>query len=302
MDFFISTISEIIVQGLIYGLIVLGIYISFNILRIPDITVDGSFPLGAAVAISLITTGINPWVSTIVACLAGLLAGLFTGFMNVILKINAIFAGIISMTMLYSINLFIAGSSNVSVFDKETIFTATGSLFERIPNISRTHIVIIISLSIVIFAKVLLDLFLETRTGLTLRASGDNPTVVKSLGVNPGYMTILGLGISNALVALSGAILSQEQSFFEISMGTGTMTLGLASVIIGIVIFGRLSVLKTSTAILFGSIIYKALVSLAINLGAPPYMLNLVRGILFLVILFSYQLLGKNKNMENSEA
>lgn len=289
MDIFLAILLDILEQGLIYGIMALGLYISYKILNFPDLTVDGSFPLGAAVTTLFLMQGANPWLALLAAILAGCLAGLMTGVLHVFLKINELFSGILSMTILYSVNLLIVGRSNQPFFDRDTIFNSLPA--SLIPSAGRgpDFRVAIVAFVIVIGMKLLLDYFLKTRKGLLLRAAGDNQQVVNAMGIHPGSMKILGLALANGLVALAGAILAQQQGFFEVSMGTGIMVMGLASVIMGTVLFTRISRLSPTTKVLLGAILYKALVSLAINLGAPASMLNLVRGVLFLLILLSYQ-------------
>lgn len=289
MDIFLAILLDILEQGLIYGIMTLGLYISYKILNFPDLTVDGSFPLGAAVTTLFLMQGANPWLALLAAILAGCLAGLMTGVLHVFLKINELFSGILSMTILYSVNLLIVGRSNQPFFDRETIFNSLPA--SLIPSAGRgpDFRVAIVAFVIVIGMKLLLDYFLKTRKGLLLRAAGDNQQVVNAMGIHPGSMKILGLALANGLVALAGAVLAQQQGFFEVSMGTGIMVMGLASVIMGTVLFTRISRLSPTTKVLLGAILYKALVSLAINLGAPASMLNLVRGVLFLLILLSYQ-------------
>ncbi|NLF19991.1 MAG: ABC transporter permease [Clostridiaceae bacterium] len=289
MDIFLAILLDILEQGLIYGIMALGLYISYKILNFPDLTVDGSFPLGAAVTTLFLMQGANPWLALLAAILAGCLAGLMTGVLHVFLKINELFSGILSMTILYSVNLLIVGRSNQPFFDRDTIFNSLPA--SLIPSAGRgpDFRVAIVAFVIVIGMKLLLDYFLKTRKGLLLRAAGDNQQVVNAMGIHPGSMKILGLALANGLVALAGAVLAQQQGFFEVSMGTGIMVMGLASVIMGTVLFTRISRLSPTTKVLLGAILYKALVSLAINLGAPASMLNLVRGVLFLLILLSYQ-------------
>lgn len=289
MDIFLAILLDILEQGLIYGIMALGLYISYKILNFPDLTVDGSFPLGAAVTTLFLMQGANPWLALLAAILAGCLAGLMTGVLHVFLKINELFSGILSMTILYSVNLLIVGRSNQPFFDRDTIFNSLPA--SLIPSAGRgpDFRVAIVAFVIVIGMKLLLDYFLKTRKGLLLRAAGDNQQVVNAMGIHPGSMKILGLALANGLVALAGAVLAQQQGFFEVSMGTGIMVMGLASVIMGTVLFTRISRLSPTIKVLLGAILYKALVSLAINLGAPASMLNLVRGVLFLLILLSYQ-------------
>ncbi len=289
MNILIAILLDIAEQGLIYGIMALGLYISYRILNFADLSVDGTFPLGAAVTTVCLLNGVNPWLSILAALLAGSVAGLVTGVFHVYFKINELFSGILTMTILYSVNLIIVGRSNEPFFSIPTIFNAFPANLiprpERGPGVTVT----VVALGIVVLMKLLLDVFLKTKRGLLLRTTGDNAQVVNQLGIFPGGVKIMGLALANGLVALSGAVLAQQQGFFEISMGTGTMVMGLASVIIGHVLFAGVRVLRPTTRVLLGAILYKALVSLAINLGAPASFLNLVRGLLFLVILLTYQ-------------
>lgn len=273
----------IIEQGLIYGILGLGLYITYKILNFPDLTVDGSFPLGAAVTAALITRGMNPYLTLPIAFLVGVIAGICTGFIHVKCKVRDLLSGVIMMTGLWTINLYIAGSSNVPLFSKETIFNNDfiNGIFPESLSSYKTLVVILI-LSII--CKLLLDLYMETKSGYLLRAVGDNPKLVTSLAKAEGNVKIMGLAISNGLVCLSGCIFAQEERVFEISSGTGAMVIGLASVIIGISIFKKISFVKTTTAVLFGSIIYKACVAIALK-NFEPQAMKLITAVLFLVIL-----------------
>ena len=248
MDF-IMTIVE---QGLVYGILTLGIYITYKILDFPDLTVDGSFPLGAAVTAALITRGVNPYLTIPIAFLVGVLAGICTGLIHVKCKVRDLLSGIIMMTALYTVNLKIAGTNNVPLFSQETMFKngMLESLFgETIPG----YMKIVLILLVVLIAKFLLDFYLQTKSGYLLRAVGDNDNLVTALAKDKGNVKILGLAISNGLVALSGCVFAQEQKVFDISTGTGSMVIGLASVIIGTSLFKNLTFLKATTAVLIGS-------------------------------------------------
>lgn len=273
----------IIEQGLIYGILGLGLYITYKILNFPDLTVDGSFPLGAAVTAALITRGMNPYLTLPIAFLVGVIAGICTGFIHVKCKVRDLLSGVIMMTGLWTINLYIAGSSNVPLFSKETIFNNDfiNGIFPESLSSYKTLVVILI---LAIICKLLLDLYMETKSGYLLRAVGDNPKLVTSLAKAEGNVKIMGLAISNGLVCLSGCIFAQEERVFEISSGTGAMVIGLASVIIGISIFKKISFVKTTTAVLLGSIIYKTCVAIALK-NFEPQAMKLITAVLFLVIL-----------------
>ena len=279
MNFAISIIE----QGLIYGILTLGIYITYKILDFPDLTVDGSFPLGAAVTALLITKGVNPYLALPITFLIGALAGVCTGLIHVKCKVRDLLSGIIMMTALWTINLRIAGTSNVPLFSQQTIFKNDfiDGVFPESLSKFKTLIVILI---LALISKFLLDLFLGTKSGYLLRAVGDNDTLVTSLAKDSGNVKIIGLAIANGLVAFAGGIFCQEERVFEISSGTGAMVIGLASVIIGTSIFKNISILKTTTAVLIGSIIYKACVAIALRSFEPQDM-KLITAVLFLIIL-----------------
>lgn len=284
LESFLFSVPASLEQGLIYGVMALGIYITYTVLDFPDLSVDGSFPLGGVVSTSMLLNGINPVISLLASALAGALAGLVTGFIHVKLKVRDLFSGVIVMTALYSVNLRIAGGKSLITVPRNasTLFR-NNPLVDTLPSSIST---LIISLIIALIIKLIMDLFFKTRFGLLLRASGDNEQVVTSLARDKGNIKIAGLVIANALVALSGGILCQQQRMFEISMGTGTLVLGLASVIIGLTVFKKPSCGSTATiAVLTGAIIYKLCYTLAIVLGLKPTDMKLVTAVLFLAIL-----------------
>lgn len=279
MDF-IVTILE---QGLIYGILSLGVYITYKILDFPDLTVDGSFPLGGAVTAFLITRDVSPYLALLAAFAAGALAGICTGLIHVKGKVRDLLSGIIMMTALWTINLYIAGTSNVPLFSRDSIFK--NSWIEKIlPEAVSSYRTLLVILVLTVLAKVLLDLYLKTKSGYLLRAVGDNPVLVTALARDQGNVKIVGLALANGLVALAGSAFCQEERVFEISMGTGAIVIGLASVIIGTSIFKKVTVMKATTAVLIGSIIYKACVAVAIR-NFQPQAMKLITAVLFLVIL-----------------
>lgn len=284
MTVFLDLLVSTATQGLIYALLSYGIFITYKILDFPDLTVDGSFPLGAAIAAVLLVRGVNPYLTLLAAMLVGALAGLATGLIHVRLKVRDLLAGIITMTALFSINLQIAGSNLAVDRSFDTIFTGAPAmaLFGGLTLMYRKFV---ISLILAIIVKLLLDLFFSTKCGMLLRATGNNPTVVTSLAVDQGRMKILGLVIANALVALCGAVVCHEQRSFSSTMGTGQMVFGLAAVIIGSTIFKKLSFVKGTTCAVVGSVLYKICIQIAISLGLPANLLKLVTAVLFLVIL-----------------
>lgn len=278
-----SIVIGILEEGLIYAVMALGLYITYKILDFPDLSVDGTFPMGAAVTAALILKGIHPALTLVLAFLAGAAAGCVTGLIHVKLKVRDLLSGIIVMTALYSVNLRIAGRANVPLFSKESIFN--NALPAKLPDGLAPYSAILILLVIVAFCKICLDLFLKTRAGYLLRAAGDNEVLVTSLAKDKGAVKILGLALANGFVALAGAIYGQKTGYFEISSGTGVMVMGLASVIIGTKLFQRISFVKATTAVIFGTIIYKACIAAAISLGMAPSDLKLITAALFLVIL-----------------
>ena len=294
MDVFLDTCISTLTQGLIYALLSCGIYITYKILDFPDLTVDGSFPLGAAVTAVLLTRGVNPWLTLAVAMAVGAAAGLTTGLIHVRLKVRDLLAGIITMTALFSSNLQIAGSNLNVERAMKTIFTsrlAMGLMGSSTLMLRK----LVISAALVLVVKLLLDLYFRTKNGLLLRAVGDNDNVVTSLARDKGSVKILGLVIANALVALCGAVVCHEQRSFSATMGTGQMVFGLAAVIIGSTLFRRLGFVKGTTAAIVGSIVYKACIQLAITAGLPANLLKLITAALFLVILVAGSTKGRSK-------
>ena len=279
MDF-IVTILE---QGLIYAILALGVYITYKILDFPDLTVDGSFTLGAAVTAALITRGMNPYLTLPVSFLAGVLAGVCTGLIHVKCKVRDLLSGIIMMTALWTVNLYIAGTANVPLFSRDSIFK-NDFLTGIVPESMKSYVTLIVVLILAVVCKIILDLYMNTKSGYLLRAVGDNETVVTALAKDQGNVKILGLAIANGLVSLAGCVFAQEERVFEISMGTGAIVIGLASVIIGTSIFKKISFVKTTTAVIIGSIIYKACVAVAIR-NFEPQAMKLITAVLFLIIL-----------------
>ena len=278
-----SMIIGIFEEGLIYAIPSLGVLITYRVLDFPDLTVDSSFPLGAAVSAVLTLKGVSPLLTLPAAALAGGLAGLATGLIHVKCKVRDLLSGIITMTALYSINLRIAGKANLPFFNMDTLFD--NPLVSGLPVFLKPYSKVLVVLVIVLVVKVLLDLFMNTKEGFLLRAVGDNRSVVTTLACDDGIVKIEGLVIANALVALAGAVMAQKNRVFDITIGTGAMVFGLAAVIIGVNIFRNRQKVNSSTAAIVGSIIYKACVSLALSLGLAPQDLKLIIAALFLVIL-----------------
>ena len=279
MDFVISILE----QGLIYGILALGVYITYKILDFPDLTVDGSFPLGGAITAHFLTGGMNPCLTLLLAFAAGAVAGICTGLIHVKCRVRDLLSGIIMMTALWTINLYVAGTANVPLFSQQTIFK-NDRLSNMIPEGIQAYTTLIIVIILVVISKILLDLYLETKSGYLLRAVGDNPTLVTSLAKDHGNVKIEGLAIANGLVSLAGSVFCQEERVFEISMGTGAIVIGLASVIIGTSLFKKLTLLKATSAVLIGSVVYKACVAIALR-NFEPQAMKLITAVLFLAIL-----------------
>ena len=279
-----AILTGVITEGLVYAILSLGVYITYKILDFPDLSVDGTFPLGAAVTVAMIMLGVPALPAIFIACLAGVLFGIVTGIIHVKFKIRDLISGISVMTALYSINLRIAGKANVPLFSKETIFE--NKLFAEIfTGEMKAYTNIAVLLIIVIIVKLLLDYYLKTKSGYLLRAVGDNDMLVTSLAKDKGNVKILGLAVANGLAALAGSIYCQMNGFFEISIGTGTVVIGLANVIIGTSIIRHFKFMKATTAVIIGSIVYKACVSIAIALGMAASDLKLITAALLFAIL-----------------
>jgi putative tryptophan/tyrosine transport system permease protein len=277
---FLRTIPISLEQGLAYGLVALGIVISFRILAFPDLTVDGSFPLGAAVVARFIMEGVPPGYGILLAVIAGFLAGCCTGVLYTRLKINSLLCGILMMTVLYSLNLRIMGRSNIQLLTVDTFLTPLENL-----DINRFVPIIAFFFVVAFGIKLLTDWFFRTQIGFAMRATGDNEQMIRSLGVNTSNITVLGLGLSNAFVALSGALVAQDQGFADVGMGIGMIVAGLASIIIGEALAGKHTVQRMTLAALTGSIIYKWIISVGLRLGLAPTDLKLATGIMVILAL-----------------
>ncbi len=277
--------------GLIFSLVALGVFISFRLLRFPDLTVDGSFPLGGAVCAILISTGTNPWLATLAATAAGAGAGLITGWLNVRLKIMDLLASILMMIALYSINLRVMGGPNVPLINDPTLFT------QLQPAGMEDYIARPIILAVVVIAaKLVLDWFFATERGLAIRATGSNARMARSQGVNTGAMVLLGMAVSNALVGLAGALFAQTQGGADISMGIGTIVIGLAAVIVGESILPSRRMVLATLAVIIGAIVYRFFIALALNsdfIGLKAQDLNLVTAVLVTVALVVPQIKRK---------
>ena len=260
-------------QSLIFAIMVLGVYISFRILNFPDMTVDGTFPLGAAISAKLLTLGVNPYLTLLVALVAGAVAGAVTGLIHVKLKVKDLLAGILVMTALYSVNLRVMGKSNIPLFEEDNIFNTEYSMM----------ITIVV---LILISKFLLDYLLKTKFGFALKALGDNENLIVSLGLNEEKYKIYGLMIANAFVAFSGAVLAQYQGLADVGMGTGIIVIGLASIIIGDTLFGKRRRLAGTTIVIIGSILYRGVIAVTLSIGMDASDLKLITSIIVIVILW----------------
>lgn len=277
-------IIGILEQGFIYGIMAIGVYITYTILDFPDLSVDGTFPLGIAVCFVMINNGLNPWLALLAAFAAGCAAGAFTGLFNVKLKIRNLLCGILTMTALYSVNYSIVGkASDFLSMDATTIFSQTSFLFGsgHLAMYSKLAVIVVIALA----AKFALDWYLRTKSGFLLRSVGDNERLVIALAQNPGTIKIIGLSIANGLVALAGAVYCQYGKAFNVGSGTGTVVMGLAAVIIGTTVFQKVKFMRITTGVLLGMIVYKACISIALALGLRSQDTNLMITVLFIATL-----------------
>ena len=258
----------------------LGVYLTFRVLDIADLTVEGSFPLGAAVAAALLVEGINPVVAIFIAAIAGMVAGVVTGILHTKLKIPALLAGILTMIALYSVNLRIMGKANLSLLRTDTIFT--GFLDLGMKNIEA---VLAVGLLTVLLFTIFIYYFFGTEIGAAIRATGFNQQMIRANGVNTDFTIILGLLFSNALVAISGALVAQSNGFADVGMGVGTIVIGLASVIIGEVLFGTRSFKNCLISVILGSIVYRIVIAIVLQMGMPPNDLKLFTAVLVALAL-----------------
>ena len=262
LDLVLSTVS----QGLLWAIMALGVFLTFRVLDIADLSVEGTFPLGAAVAATLIDAGHSVWFAMLIALIAGCIGGTVTALLTTKLKIPALLSGILTMIGLYSVNLMIMGKANVPLLRAETVFTLTEDLF-GVSSVVATLIVGLIATTVV---GVIMYWFFGTVLGTAIRATGCNPQMARAQGINTNVMVILGLLISNGLVALSGALVAQSNGFADVGMGTGTIVIGLASVIIGEVLFGTRSFKNWLISVVLGSVVYRAVIAIVLELGMPP--------------------------------
>ncbi|MBR5926793.1 MAG: ABC transporter permease [Firmicutes bacterium] len=285
MHIFLGLAETVLREGFVYGIMAMGVYITYKILNFPDLSVDGTFPLGACVAAACITHGMNPWVACVVAILAGAAAGCVTGILHVKLGITDLLSGILVMTAMWSVNLIITGGQAIKqFFNMPTIF-GLGGHFRGTPVYMHRQLLIVILLAV--FVRIVLGLYLSTKSGLLLRASGNNDQYVKNLGRDPGQMKILGLAIGNGCVAFAGCIFAQMYENADVNSGKGMVVMALASVIIGLAIFKKLSFIGFITMAVLGSIVYKACLMIALQLGLPNSYLKLLMAILLTIAIVS---------------
>lgn len=308
MSILLNVLIVTLEEGLMYALLALGVYITYSILDFPDLSVDGTFPMGAILTGILIMNGVNPWLCLIITFAAGMAAGAVTGLLHVKLKIRPLLCGILIYTAMLSVNLVLlykgtGGKAIATFFNNDTIFNTFFSAL--IPeNIGGFYLrTTIVSLVLVIICKLLLDLYLKTKSGLLLRATGDNERFVTMLGRDNGMTKILGLAIGNGFAALSGSVIAQSKGSADQQMGVGMVVLGLASVIIGLSVFKRVTFMKATTMVILGSILYKLCLSAALALGLPTEYLKLLMAVIFtLALVFSNGLGGEKRRRLNVRA
>ena len=276
MSILLSSIS----QGLLWSIMAIGVYLTFRILDIADLTAEGSFPLGAAVCASLVVAGITPIIATLIALFCGMLAGVISGLLHTKLKIPALLTGILTMTGLYSINLRIMGKANITLLGKGTLIRMVQSY-----GLNGRMSVLIVGVAASLVVIILLYLFFNTEIGLAIRSTGDNEAMSEANGIQTSHMKIIGYMLSNGLIALSGALIAQNNSYADIGMGIGTIVIGLASVIIGEVLFQQVSFVKRLVTIVIGSIVYRLIIDLVLQLGIDPQDIKLFSALILALAL-----------------
>ncbi|MFR5390033.1 ABC transporter permease [Parasutterella sp.] len=293
LDLVLSTVS----QGLLWAIMALGVFLTFRVLDIADLSVEGTFPLGAAVAATLIDAGHSVWFAMLIALIAGCIGGTVTALLTTKLKIPALLSGILTMIGLYSVNLMIMGKANVPLLRAETVFTLTENLF----GVSSVVATLIVGLVATVIVGAIMYWFFGTVLGTAIRATGCNPQMARAQGINTNVMVILGLLISNGLVALSGALVAKSNGFADVGMGTGTIVIGLASVIIGEVLFGTRSFKNWLISVVLGSVVYRAVIAIVLELGMPPNDLKLFTAVLVAIALSLPLIKNKFAIMKRSE-
>lgn len=295
MDIFLNVLKVTLEEGFMYAILAMGVYITYSILDFPDLSVDGTMPLGAIATGVLIMAGVNPWVCLLISFVIGALAGVVTGILHVKFKIRDLLCGILTYTSLLTINLIIVtsgtgGMSIASFFRVPTIFNTFPATIipEKVGGYSLR--ILVMSFVIVLVVKIIMDLYLKTKSGILLRATGDNSRFVTMLAVDSGKIKVLGLALGNGLAALSGSVIAQSKGSADPQMGVGMVVLGLASVIIGLSIFKKISFIKTTTMVILGSIAYKACLSIALELGLPTNYLKLLMAVIFTIAIVASRL------------
>lgn len=291
---FLQVFPSAVELGLIFAIIAIGVYLSFRVLDFPDLTADGSYPMGAAIATIMIVSGENPWFATLIAFAGGAASGIVTAYMSVRFQIMSLLASILTMTALYSINLRIMGRPNISILSEETIFTAVEPYFS-----SHNHANIALTALIVLVVVGVLVWFLRTDYGLGLRATGSNATMAEAQGVRTKGTIIFGVALSNGLIALAGALYAQSQGFAAVSMGVGVIIAGIASVIVGEAVLPKRFIITALLGCVVGSILYRLCVGVALNVnffGIQASDNNLVTSIIVAATLILPKLSAQAKN------
>ena len=273
----VSTVA----QGLLWAVMALGVYVTFRVLDLADLTCEGSFPLGAATAATLMATGHSVSTAILAAAVAGMLAGAVTGFLTTKMKIPALLAGILTMIALYSVNLRIMGKANLSLLGVDTVFTFT----QKAMGLNNAQTTFAVGLTATLVIGIGMYWFFGTEIGAAIRATGFNQQMIRAQGVNTDMTIILGLIISNALISVSGALVGQNNGFADVGMGVGTIVIGLASVIIGEVLFGTRSFKNCMISVVLGSVVYRIVIAVVLQMGMPPNDLKLFTSVLVAVAL-----------------
>ncbi len=272
-------IFTVLEQGLIFGILALGVYLTYKVLDFADLSVEGTYPLGASITAILLTQGVSPLLAIFISLMGGMLAGAVTGFLHVKLKITNLLSGILVMSALYSVNLRVMGNkSNIPLFNVKTIFN-------QINFISSTVTLLVTIILITLIVKIILDVFLKTKFGFMIRSTGDNPQLVTTLGVNIGFVKVICLMISNGLVALAGSLSAQYQGFADVTMGTGTIVIGLAAVIFGEALFKKAKWILPTTMAIIGAVLYQSCTAIALQIGFPPNDLKLLSALIVTLAL-----------------
>lgn len=302
----VNIIKVVLEEGFKYAILALGVYLSYSILDFPDLSVDGTMPLGGITSCIMIAAGIDPWLSLLAAFLCGALAGCLTGILHVKLKLQPLLSGILVYTLLLSVNLVLiklgtSGQSIVSVFGKKTVFNSGAAqlLPQAVGGVTVRKLIVLFIF--VVILKVLIDLYLKTKSGMLLRATGSNQQYVVMLARDPGMSKILGLALANGLAAVSGAMIAQSNETANTQMGVGMVVCGLSSVIIGLSLFKKLSFMKATTMVILGTVCYRACLQIAVEIGLPSDLNRMLMAVLFVAaILFSR--MGKRSKRREKHA